>query len=61
MSINLNVSNSLQPLSVRLASDLKATNQNAFVMQWIVTQTEGMNSWLKQNIAKQTPTFRHSD
>ena len=53
MSIYLNVSNSLQPLSVRLASDLKATNQNAFVMQWIVTQTEGMNSWLKQNIAKQ--------
>ena len=53
MSIYLNVSNSLQPLSVRLASDLKQTNQNAFVMQWIVTQTEGMNSWLKQNIAKQ--------
>ena len=53
MSIYLNVSNSLQPLSVRLASDLQATDQNAFVKQWIVTQTEGMNSWLKQNIAKQ--------
>ena len=53
MSIYLNVSNSLQPLSVRLASDLQATDQNAFVKQWVVTQTEGMNSWLKQNIAKQ--------
>jgi exodeoxyribonuclease V gamma subunit len=53
MSIYLNVSNSLQPLSVRLASDLQASDQDAFVKQWVVTQTEGMNSWLKQNISKQ--------
>ncbi|MFZ9207778.1 MAG: exodeoxyribonuclease V subunit gamma [Sediminibacterium sp.] len=53
MSINLNVSNSLQPLSHLLAHELKATAQDPFVKQWIVTQTEGMNSWLKQTIAKQ--------
>jgi exodeoxyribonuclease V gamma subunit len=53
MSINLNVSNSLQPLAGLLASDLQSTGQNPFVKQWVVTQTEGMNSWLKQTIAKQ--------
>ena len=53
MSINLNVSNSLQPMSHLLANELKATAQDPFVKQWIVTQTEGMNSWLKQTIAKQ--------
>jgi exodeoxyribonuclease V gamma subunit len=53
MGINLNISNSLQPLSKLLASDLIKTVNDPFVKQWIVTQTEGMNSWLKQNIAKQ--------
>ena len=53
MSINLNVSNSLQPLAGLLASDLQSSNQNPFTKQWVVTQTEGMNSWLKQTIAKQ--------
>jgi exodeoxyribonuclease V gamma subunit len=53
MSINLNVSNSLQPLSGLLANDLNSIDQNPFVKQWVVTQTEGMNSWLKQTIAKQ--------
>ena len=53
MSINLNVSNSLQPLSGLLAADLESNDQNPFVKQWVVTQTEGMNSWLKQTIAKQ--------
>ena len=51
MSINLNVSNSLKPLSYLLAEGLKSSDQNPFVKQWIVTQTEGMNSWLKQTIA----------
>ncbi len=53
MSINLNVSNSLQPMSQLLAQELKTSVKDAFVKQWIVTQTEGMNSWLKQTIAKQ--------
>jgi exodeoxyribonuclease V gamma subunit len=52
MNINLNVSNSLHPLSELLSSDLQSINHNPFVKQWIVTQTEGMNSWLKQTIAK---------
>ena len=53
MSIALNVSNSLQPLSVKLAADLKNSSENPFVKQWVVTQTEGMNSWLKQKIASE--------
>lgn len=53
MSIYLNVSNSLKPLSLRLGRDLNANHQDPFVKQWVVTQTEGMNSWLKQSIAKQ--------
>jgi exodeoxyribonuclease V gamma subunit len=53
MRIYLNVSNSLQPLSLRLANDLNANIQDPFVKQWVVTQTEGMNSWLKQSIAKE--------
>jgi exodeoxyribonuclease V gamma subunit len=53
MSIYLNVSNSLQPLSLRLAKDLKTNCKGPFVKQWVVTQTEGMNSWLKQTIAKE--------
>jgi exodeoxyribonuclease V gamma subunit len=53
MGINLNISNSLQPLSKLLAVDLKTTVNNPFVKQWIVTQTEGMDSWLKQILAKE--------
>ena len=53
MSIYLNVSNSLQLLSLRLAKDLKTNCKGPFVKQWVVTQTEGMNSWLKQTIAKE--------
>ncbi len=53
MSIHLNVSNSLQTLAELLAVDLKSTDQNPFVKQWVVTQTEGMNSWLKQTIARE--------
>lgn len=53
MSIHLNVSNSLQTLAELLSVDLKSTEHNPFVKQWVVTQTEGMNSWLKQTIARE--------
>jgi exodeoxyribonuclease V gamma subunit len=59
MSIYLNVSNSLQPLSLQLATALKETNANPFTPQWVITQTEGMNSWLKQQLAIQNGIAAH--
>jgi exodeoxyribonuclease V gamma subunit len=59
MSIYLNVSNSLQPLSLQLASALKETNANPFTPQWVITQTEGMNSWLKQQLAIENGIAAH--
>lgn len=51
MGISLNVSNALQPLSVRLSEDLKSQTGDPFAPQWVVTQTEGMNSWLRIELA----------
>ena len=59
MSIFLNVSNSLQPLSLQLASALKNTSDNPFTPQWVITQTEGMNSWLKQQLAIENGIAAH--
>jgi len=59
MSIYLNVSNSLHPLSLQLASALKETNTNPFTPQWVITQTEGMNSWLKQQLAIENGIAAH--
>lgn len=54
MGIRLHVSNSLRPLAVQMASDLtNVYDADAFTPQWIVTQTEGMNSWLRQKLAKE--------
>jgi exodeoxyribonuclease V gamma subunit len=51
MSIQLYVSNSLPKLSAQLCVDLGKNNLGVFDKQHIVTQTEGMNNWLKINIA----------
>ena len=59
MSIFLNVSNSLQPLSLQLATALQKTDHNPFTPQWVITQTEGMNSWLKQQLAIQNGIAAH--
>ncbi|MEN9951465.1 MAG: exodeoxyribonuclease subunit gamma [Bacteroidota bacterium] len=53
MGITLNVSNALSPLSLQLAGDLKAITGDPFRAQWVITQTEGMNSWLKTALAKE--------
>ena len=53
MGISLNISNSLTPLSVKLAADLKNISGDAFRPQWVITQTEGMNSWLKTALARE--------
>ena len=54
MSIQLRVSNSLDQLSTILSDNLKTFQNNPFSKQVIVTQTEGINSWLKQRIAQKT-------
>jgi exodeoxyribonuclease V gamma subunit len=51
MALNLNVSNSLSQLALKLSKDLQQQQGNVFQPQYIVTQTEGMNNWLKLQIA----------
>ncbi len=51
MALNLNVSNSLTLLATKLSQDLLHQHNNVFQPKYIVTQTEGMNNWLKLQIA----------
>jgi exodeoxyribonuclease V gamma subunit len=51
MALNLNVSNSLSQLAIKLSDDLQQQRGDVFQPQYIVTQTEGMNNWLKLQIA----------
>jgi len=53
MSIKLNVSNSLDSLVHDLGEKLRAGIGNVFAPHYIVTQTEGMNVWLKHKLAQQ--------
>jgi len=53
MSIKLYVSNSLTKLSNQLSTDLKNNKIGVFDQEQIVTQTEGMNNWLKIKIANE--------
>lgn len=52
MPVQLYVSNSLKPLAKQIASDLKQYRNNVFGQQYVVTQTEGMNHWLRLQIAE---------
>lgn len=51
MSIQLKVSNSLNSLANELCRQIQTEN-NVFRPVYIVTQTEGMNNWLKHKIAE---------
>lgn len=51
MSISIYTSNSIKELSSAMVADLKRTDNDIFRPQYIITQTEGMNSWLKHQIA----------
>lgn len=53
MPIQLYSSNNLQQLSVQLSSDLKQKLNGVFGRQYIITQTEGVNNWLKLRIAEE--------
>jgi exodeoxyribonuclease V gamma subunit len=52
MSIQLKVSNSLKSLSDQLATELKG-HHSIFEPIYIVTQTDGMNNWLRLQLAQQ--------
>lgn len=51
MALALKVSNSLSVLAARLSADLCQFSGSVFLPQFIVTQTTGMNNWLKLQIA----------
>jgi exodeoxyribonuclease V gamma subunit len=51
MALYLKVSNSLESLSQGLSLNLHESRKNVFDPHIIVTQTEGMNNWLKLQIA----------
>lgn len=51
MSIHLNVSNDLTILASRLTTGLGSRQRDPFRSEWVVTQTAGMNDWLKQRFA----------
>jgi exodeoxyribonuclease V gamma subunit len=54
MAFQLQVSNSLEKLSEKLSADIQSVPKEVFQPVYIVTQTEGMNSWLKLQIAGKT-------
>ena len=51
MALQLNVSNSLLQLADQLISNLKKPMPSVFHPHYIITQTQGMNNWLKIRIA----------
>ncbi len=51
MALYLQVSNSLSQLAKQLYADLKSQQNMVFQPYYIVTQTEGMNNWLKLQLA----------
>ena len=53
MATQLYVSNDLHSLSLQLAQDLRVRQVGVFASQHIVTQTEGIDNWLKNQLAQQ--------
>lgn len=51
MAFQLQVSNSLNQLAERLCADLRSAHKDVFQPVYIITQTDGMNNWLKLQIA----------
>jgi exodeoxyribonuclease V gamma subunit len=51
MGLSLKISNSLESLAAGLAESLSTTRGKVFEPNYIVTQTEGMNKWLKLQLA----------
>lgn len=52
MALHLKVSNSLDSLATGLAENLSGSGSSVFAPHYIITQTEGMNNWLKLQLAE---------
>ncbi|PWG78501.1 exodeoxyribonuclease V subunit gamma [Pararcticibacter amylolyticus] len=52
MALYLQVSNSLSQLAKRLCTNLQSQSNEVFQPYYIITQTEGMNNWLKIQMAE---------
>lgn len=61
MSIKLSVSNSLESLVSDLGDKIGGNKGNVFVPEYIVTQTDGMNIWIKQRLAQQLGIIANVD
>jgi len=61
MSIKLSVSNSLESLVHDLGNKIRLNKGNVFVPEYIVTQTDGMNIWIKQRLARQLGIIANVD
>lgn len=51
MNLRINGSNSLEQMATNLSYELQRQQNQVFQPQYIVTQTQGMNNWLKIKIA----------
>jgi len=51
MPIHLNVSNDISVLAAGLTARVGGQHRDPFQSEWVVTQTAGMNDWLKQRFA----------
>ena len=51
MAIQLRVATSLDQLSAELTSDLGKEILGVFDKQLVITQTDGINNWLRQQLA----------
>jgi exodeoxyribonuclease V gamma subunit len=54
MAFHLQVSNSLEQLAAKVASEVRSVRKEVFQPVYVVTQVEGMNNWLKLRIADGT-------
>ena len=51
MAIQLRIATSLDTLSAELTDDLRKEQIGVFDKQWVITQTDGINNWLRQQLA----------
>jgi exodeoxyribonuclease V gamma subunit len=51
MPISLDVSNDISVLASRLTDRVGGSRRDPFLPEWVVTQTAGMNDWLKERFA----------
>lgn len=59
MSNHLYISNSIEKLAAQLSQNLQQESCEVFQQQHIITQTEGMNKWLTEQIALQLGISAH--